>query len=268
MCWLYRSTLITACLASTQVSKPSTRDAFLKHCRVARKPLSKRLVVLDVGANNGEWTALLMKSCSTAMGEEIVPAAMTELNVSLHSFMFEPNSLLGASIAQVQQLGSSLIPPWSTTHVSKAVWTTGNRSIDLWVSNASITSSLHRRNADRFKRSVGSAQKETVTTIELGSFLHEHVSRRDISFMKLDIECVEWVVVPHLFETGAFCLLDIIRVEWHFKSKCPGINISMFHDFEPRLTRECTGSRVHQNVHSSLSRAPIYDFETDLPGGR
>ena len=156
-----------------------------------------------------------------------------------------------------------LVPPWSVTHVPKAVWTAADHTVALWVSNASIVSSLEQRNANRFARHVGLAWKETVATVEIGAFLHENVSPSDMSFMELDIECVEWVVLPPLLDSGALCRLDLLRIEWHFKSRCPGMNVSIFHDFEPRLRQRCSGHRAHP----SKPNGPIYDFETDAGAG-
>ena len=232
----------------------ATSAAFLHHCKAANAPKSKRLVLIDVGANDGAWSEKMMRDCSAALRQR--SSEGDQHSISLHLIMFEPNPILGDKLALVQQQASLLVPPWTTMWIPAAVWTVANETKEFWVSNFSIVSSFRQANANRFAAHSGAAHKVTVETIELGAFLRSNVSPSDISFMKLDIECVEWVVIPHLLDTRALCLLDLIRVEWHFKSRCPGLNASTFRDFGPTLHHECNDKRAGL-------RAPMYDFESD-----
>ena len=156
---------------------------------------------------------------------------------------------------------SLLVPPWNVTLITSAVWTVENEVKKFYISNASIVSSMQRANADRFatKSNVGVAQELAVTTIDLARFLRRNLQVGDVVFMKLDIECIEWIVVPHLLAKYALCPVQFLRVEWHFRSPCPGLDGALFNNFESRLKDECTlasdapTSRFHR----------FYDAEVD-----
>ena len=111
---------------------------------------------------------------------------------------------------------------------------------------------MERRNADRAARS--SVMPVSVGTVDLAAFLQDNLSPDDVAFMKLDIECVEWVVVPRLFDAHALCRLRYIRIEWHFAPNCPGRNVSLFHGFRMKLAQVCP---------SEYYGPPLYDFESD-----
>eukprot|EP00966_Prymnesium_polylepis_P061549 1428370-Prymnesium_polylepis.1 len=152
----------------------ATPAAFLRHCKAAHASKSKRLVLIDVGANDGAWSEQMMRDCSAAVRKH--SSEGDQHSTSLHLIMFEPNPILGDKLALVQQQASLLVPPWTTLVVPAAVWTVANETKDLWVSNFSIVSSFRRANANRFAAHSGAAHKVTVDTIELGAFLRSNVS--------------------------------------------------------------------------------------------
>ena len=226
--------------------------AFLEHCKTGATGVlsASRLVFLDVGANDGNFSLALIKLCS----DYLANLGNIGADVHLKLLLFEPNPVLHEQLAEIQDQAARLEPPWSTTLVTSAVWTTANETKTIWVSNSSTeVSSLEHRNANR---APSGAQSITVGTVDLAAFLLDNLSPGDVAFMKLDIECVEWVVVPHLFDAHALCRLRYIRIEWHFTTRCPGRNVSLFREFRSRLAQECSNERF------GLPQQ-LYDFESD-----
>lgn len=233
-----------------------TPAAFLKECY--RENPGQRLVVMDVGANNGQSSLELATACSKGFKQR---GKVDSLVPNLQLILFEPNPVLQPQLYDMQLQASLLVPPWNVTLITSAVWTVENEVKKFYISNASIVSSMQRANADRFatKSNVGVAQELAVTTIDLARFLRRNLQVGDVVFMKLDIECIEWIVVPHLLAKYALCPVQFLRVEWHFRSPCPGLDGALFNNFESRLKDECTlasdapTSRFHR----------FYDAEVD-----
>ena len=70
-----------------------------------------------------------------------------------------------------------------------------------------------------------SGERVEVPFVDLAGFVHHHVGRRAADqrvLMKMDIEGIEYVVLPSLLKTGASRSLNIITMEKHRAKKvCP-----------------------------------------------
>ena len=235
-------------------AEEDTPSAFVTRCHQGLRS-HQRLIVMDVGANNGNFSLQLIKKCSAALrthGGTLAPR-------SLQLLLFEPNPILRAALAWVEHQAAVLEPPWHTEVITSAAWTVAGEMKRFYISNVSITSSMHQSSANR-QKAYGrpeSVREVGVTTFDLAAFLRDNVRTGDVAFMKLDIECVEWRVVPHLFTELAFCGLTFIRVEWHFHALCPmAKNVSLTRDFAPRVARDC----------NTVGTAPLHrhiDYDVD-----
>eukprot|EP01103_Thecamoeba_quadrilineata_P018348 TRINITY_DN693_c0_g1_i2.p1 TRINITY_DN693_c0_g1~~TRINITY_DN693_c0_g1_i2.p1 ORF type:complete len:120 (+),score=21.40 TRINITY_DN693_c0_g1_i2:585-944(+) len=60
---------------------------------------------------------------------------------------------------------------------------------------------------------------ESVPSIDISSWIQENLNPDDYIVVKMDIECAEYRVLVHLFETGIIGYIDKIYVEFHKKKK-------------------------------------------------
>lgn len=54
-------------------------------------------------------------------------------------------------------------------------------------------------------------------SVNFSKFLLQNFKEEDYVVVKMDIEGAEYEVIPHLVETGAYKLVDVLMVEWHSK---------------------------------------------------
>lgn len=231
---------------------------FLQRCSAndAAAQHEHRLVIMDVGANVGFFSLQVAQQCSAALSAR---GRVGSRAPRLELYLFEPNPMIAGPLADVRRQVSNLVPPWNMTVVTSAVWTVANELRTFHVSNMSIASSLHSANLLGRMRHTSEARAINVTTIDLADHLRATVFGKDVAFMKLDIECVEWAVVPHLLAARALCRLRFVRIEWHFKAACPGRNVSAFKNFAAQLEHSCRPATANTMAHG----APLYDYEVD-----
>lgn len=247
----------------------SAAQAFLARCGMKQPELHgelrtvlphQRLVFMDVGANDGNDSLRLCRLCSTYLQARGRTGASAP---SLQLIQFEPNPLLGGSLASVQRQVELLEPSWNVTLVRSAVWTVANEVRKFFLpDDRSVSSSLQRGTNGAAAAEGGKGAREMmVTTIDLASFIHENVGTADVIFMKLDIECAEWFVVPHLIASRALCPIQFIRAEWHFRTHCQGLNASALLGFTERYLSQACGDTTPASHSPNSSR--FIDFEAD-----
>ena len=219
------------------------RSAFLAHCSGEARQ-GGRLVVLDVGANNGNSSLSVVRQCSKLLQAQAVRAGDGTGRPTLKLILVEPNPTLAADLASAVDVASKLEPPWHTTVVPSAASTTENGHVSFWRSPYSLVSSLRQSNAARWNRLSGAAQKIDVTTLDLAAFLARNVLPGDVAYLKLDVESAEWNVVPHLLRRGALCPIRYLLIEWHYKGG--GANRTLATSLEAELRQGCgsDGPRV------------------------
>lgn len=72
---------------------------------------------------------------------------------------------------------------------------------------------------------------DKIRGFDFANWLKNTVSERDFVVMKMDVEGTEFDLIPRLFETGAFCLVDEIFLECHYnrwQRCCPGERSSKY----------------------------------------
>ncbi|XP_054782207.1 uncharacterized protein LOC129289466 [Prosopis cineraria] len=114
-----------------------------------------------------------------------------------------------------------------------------------WVKNGTLTFEIHRdpgKQAETTVRGMGRIQPlhfagefdgevEKIQGFDFAEWLKNTVSNNDFVVMKMDVEGVEFDLIPRLFETGAICLVDEIFLECHYnrwQRCCPGQRSSKY----------------------------------------
>ena len=150
-------------------------DSFLPAALKARR-LRQRVVIFDIGANNGAWSEQLV--ARLAIYQALVPPARLEMH------LYEPQPRFARTL---RNLTSSI---QGATFHAVAAWR-ANTTLTFYLSHGSMSASLNKANA-RAVRFVNGASHHTVEVpaIDLASAIKQILAgrRRAPSLLKLDIE--------------------------------------------------------------------------------
>ena len=153
-------------------------------------------VVLDVGANNGRWSDMLMTSLSASVRRR------TRL------LMFEPQPRFVSVLAALTNQFENVL------HLPVAAWTNATNLTFHLAKVNSETASLSKRNARRY----GNSEAIQVRSVDLARSMRDELTGKACALLKLDVEGAEYRLIPHLLVTGALCLPTHLFVEWHLNS--------------------------------------------------
>ena len=178
---------------SPQTTEPLNNE--LEHQFIAdlnAAPAGKRAVVVDVGANNGQWSR---KWCSMQQN-------MTRHGKQLDVLMLEPQP-------HFRKLLDKQAAECNATFLAAAASTTDGRTgfrISKQSTKARISEAVHDPDADQIIQ---------VPTIDLAAFLQTHLEPNGVSLVKLDVEGHEFDLLPWLLTRGALCAPRYVMLEWH-----------------------------------------------------
>lgn len=79
-----------------------------------------------------------------------------------------------------------------------------------------------------------------VPVIDLGRWLRENVTAEDYVILKLDVEGLEFELLPHMFKDGSFDLVDKLYIEWHDGNRKlePGVNEQVRNEVHARGVKD------------------------------
>ena len=202
---------------------------------------STKIVTMDVGANDGEWTRTTVSP---------ILARARHLGLSVHAYLVEPQPILHAKLAELAaRMGD-------TTVVPAAAWT-ANTTLEFPKQGASKSASLISG------RGVASsdAQVDLVPAIDLAEFIKTATRRstegeRVISLLKLDLEGAEYTIFPWLFSQGALCHATYLLIEWHLGTAEP----------ERRLAGLGMRLAFDSMLHHGCVTPPLAVLHDEFPG--
>lgn len=202
---------------------------------IASLPAGGHVVILDVGANKGDWSNDAMK----LFGQRLPNAAR------LSMFMFEPQPWFVPPLNAIANRHAA-----TNKHVelvSAAAWTSaGNLTFfvmkGLNKMKRSRTATLVRTHAAKHRN----YEKLVVPAVDLAAFLLRLESldqSKPLIVLKLDVEGAEFKLVPHLLQSRSLCHVQFMRLEWHLASmptsdRTAGPN-STRSSFDTRLVEAC-----------------------------
>ncbi|ORY36270.1 hypothetical protein BCR33DRAFT_770302 [Rhizoclosmatium globosum] len=137
----------------------------------------QRLVFIDLGANRGDSYEAMLGLGSKFNFSYAVPPGRLPKEMEAH--LFEANGVFDKPLKFRQNK-------------------------DFW------GSSLLSNHPD-----VTAQDKVDLPAVNIGRFILQNFRAEDFVVVKMDIEGAEYDVVPHLYSTGAYTIIDYLYIEWH-----------------------------------------------------
>ena len=183
--------------------------------------------VVDVGANNGQWTRRIL---------ERVRQEGTRMRVE--PILFEPQRVYAAELQH-------LADEWGGAFYPAAAWTKA-ANLSFYLSHFKEASSLSEQLALTFSKPEVNARvpRVTVPAVDLARVLRNCVWRAKGGpiIVKLDVEAAEYDLLPRLLITGALCRCTFLLVEWHLNALPPERKLEgvlLRNAFDGLLARGC-----------------------------
>ena len=157
-----------------------------------------RVVVFDVGANNGLWAAKEWPQ---------VAAELREAGTRFDLFIIEPQPQFAKQL-------QALADHYNFTFVRAAAWkqeTTLDFDTMPSAGTGSMSATISRG------ASLKGFVRTAVPAIDLAALLRVQLPEdgRTLSYLKLDVEGAEFELLPWLLLQGALCRVGYLLVEWH-----------------------------------------------------
>ena len=174
---------------------------------------AERVLIVDVGANDGRWSQNMLAHCKRLRGLKLARTS-TEIH------MIEPQPRF---TEQLRTIASAW--PGASVH-AKAAWKDGKSNQTFFLSRLSIMASLKKVVALHAGHVRRGPKNISVPTLGLASFMARRVPRTPNASatyvaLKLDVEGAEFELLPHLVASGVLCRAHLILVEWHLNSLPP-----------------------------------------------
>ena len=172
---------------AAQLEESAFLTALVDEIRAAGS--SKHTIVLDVGANDGEFS------------EELMRTLRKRANAQPELIMVEPQPRFAAKLGRIAKR-------WNGTHLPVAAWTEKKELVLQENAAHSEKSSLFQKTGK-----FAGLEQRTVQAIDFAAYLRETLRRADIAFVKIDIEGSEYDVLPTLLLGGLLRAGAILTLE-------------------------------------------------------
>ncbi|KAI9100974.1 FkbM family methyltransferase [Phlyctochytrium arcticum] len=172
-----------------------------------------RGIFVDLGANIGDSVRVFLKEPGTSWTYEFPKPFHLQYN-DFECFLFEANPLFNKQLEETKELFAKKPKPVKVTIFPGTLVATedGFRDmmIDTWSKEHNFWgSSMYGWNEGDEKK------MQSLPAKNFAKFLIDNFAVEDYVVVKMDIEGAEYEVLPHLWNTGAYKLIDVLLVEWH-----------------------------------------------------
>ena len=151
----------------------------------------QRVVILDVGSNNGNWA------------KSIAPLCLAHRKAPCETVMFEPQPQFKERLtALVGELGRDV-----TRFEPAAAWREKGH-LSFFLSHNTEASSMRSSIANRCKKCRGTTEPTLVRSLDLARYMRDTLNlptsdRDTLSLVKIDVESGEYELLPHLIAERA-----------------------------------------------------------------
>eukprot|EP01083_Nonionella_stella_P219961 787436_1 len=118
---------------------------------------------------------------------------------------------------------------------------------------------------------VNSKKPISTNALQFSGWLVKHVTVNDYVFLKIDIECVEFLLLQDLFATNTIDLIDEIQIEWHdrmaMENKCNDAGVEGNTE-QIRALRDKLHNQLKQNGLVYQYATPSISITAQLAGNK
>jgi FkbM family methyltransferase len=207
-----------------------------------------RVAVLDVGANDGTWSAQML--------ERLLPLAQSsQLHLTME--MYEPQPWFGPNLRKVTAAAKE-----RGNGMAEAIWTeaaawTHEGNLSFYVQRG-LNKLQHSKTATLIKSHAmqhEDKQRITVRAVDLAERLPRDAQ---VLLVKIDVEGAEYALLRALLARGALCCVTHLHIEWH-----------RFSEPESERNASRTGTSLRQTLEQRLrTRCAQRRADAKLEGGR
>ena len=178
--------------------------------------------VIDVGANNGEWSAAALEHCVNSLRGSGAP---------------KPKLLMVEPQMQFWRPLRELARRWDGQFLPAAAWVR-EEELTFYLSQNSEAASV-----SHFETRAGFLEPTTVRGVDMARALGEFL--QDVQgpvLCKVDVEGAEYQLLPRLLVTGMLCRCSHLLLEWHLNKVPPAqrlAGLALRHSLEATLQSGC-----------------------------
>lgn len=205
-------------------------------------PSGTRAVVFDVGANDGAWSLLWSKHVARAR----------EAGRQLEVVLLEPQPAFTERLTK-------LAAEHNFTFLAAAAHRS-ETELTFHTGKASKMGSVNQASAGH----SGHTAQVRVRAVDLAARLRAWLPRPGtLSLLKLDVEGLEFSLLPWLLAQGALCLLRYLHIEWHLNSAPAETRLSALalqHSLVPLLEAGCAtppAAVFHEDPPMNNAAVPV-----------
>lgn len=221
----------------------------------------QRVFLLDVGANDGRWSQMMMRQLRASSS----PVAGDRHPTRVELVMVEPQPRYYSHNAQIAA-------KWNGTFLPVAAWTEDTSDLPFLVQGNSEESGIASvQSAKKRRRNIEQRQTKSIRAIDFASYLLHELPADALAWLKLDIEGAEYAVLPRLLLSGALCRnVRFLHIEWHLHNLPPS------RQAEGLALRKSLGSLLDAGCAKSDAEAPARrllheeyrgkNFDVRIPG--
>ena len=204
---------IGATHASFAISKDQLAATYSFLNAIADRPW-RRVVAIDVGANNGKWAEAVWRLCKERRG-----------GIPCEVIMFEPQPRWASRLAGIHQsmAGGSRFEPAAAWH--------SDGTINIFLSDNSQATSMSLAVAAQWNHEGTRPSNMTVRSLDLARYMREtlllsHSDMDVLTLLKIDVESAEYELLPHLVARRALCGIRYLHIEWHVDALSPASRLA------------------------------------------
>ncbi|KND01639.1 FkbM family methyltransferase [Spizellomyces punctatus DAOM BR117] len=194
----------------------AAQDQYAKLSKNKGNSRPTRPIFIDLGANRGDSIRVFQKEPGSKWVQDFPKPYFFEYS-DFECHLFEANPLFTKDLEQTKTFYAEKEKPVKVHIYPSTIVSTKDgfteMSIDTWsTENDFWGSSIYQWSQDGKSNKQGTTK---LPSVNFSKFLIKNFHKEDYVVVKMDIEGAEYEVLPHLVETGAYKLIDVLLVEWH-----------------------------------------------------
>ncbi|KAJ3068350.1 hypothetical protein HDU99_003232 [Rhizoclosmatium hyalinum] len=173
----------------------------------------QRLVFVDLGANRGDSYEAMLGLGSKFNFSYAVPPGRLPKEMEAH--LFEANGVFDKPLKEVQTKYAK-DPSYAPVFIyPSTVVYTADTTVSFFVEHKNPDKDFWGSSLLSNHPDVTAQDKVDLPAVNIGRFILQNFRAEDFVVVKMDIEGAEYDVVPHLYSTGAYTIIDYLYIEWH-----------------------------------------------------